>query len=400
MNSDSVYANDYVERAGGHSIRCFKDSYEVPDSTWTIVKWTLWWAWIFWNQSEGLISITDWTTGYTIMDKNLWATTVYNNGDTLTQANMWNMYQRWNNYWFPSTWSVTTSSTQVNAQNYWPWNYYSGSTFIIRSSFPRNWDSSNNDNLRWWESQWSWTRLVEKQIYSSTPPVQPVNETFSYTWSDQTWTVPYTQEYIITAKWAWSRSAAWWLAQWTLTLNAWDVLSIMVWATWSNWNWTKYWFWGSANGWSNAAGWWLSWVFTWSSAITASDSSRALIIWWWAWGSSAWTGWQWWGTTWWTWSWSYWTAWAGWTQTWRWSGWNVWGYQFDWWNGSRTYWYWGWGWWRWGNWSAWDGSWDDDKWGWGWSGYVIGTASNVTLTQWWWAAAWNNWQVTIVSVLQ
>jgi len=258
------------------------------------------------------------------------------------------------------------------------------------------WDKEIKD-LKIWTTTPSavylWTTKVR-------PSIQPVNESFSYTWADQTWTVPYTQDYIITCKWAWSRSAAWWLAQWTFTLTAGDTLSIMVWANWGNWNWTKYWFWGSANGWSNASGWWLSWVFTWSSAITASDSSRALIIWWWAWGSSAWTGWQWWGTTWGTGTWSYWTAWAGWTQTWRWSGWNAWASQFNWWNGSRTYWYWGWGWWRWGNWSIWDGSGDDDKWGWGWSGYVKNTATNVTLTTWWWSSSWNNGSVTIISVYQ
>jgi hypothetical protein len=148
------------------SIRAFKDEFVAPTSSWTVIQWTLWSAWIFWNQSDWLISITsNWTTGYTIMDKNLGATTVYNNWDTLTQANMWNFYQRWNNYGFPSTWTISkTSSTQVNASTYWPWNYYNSDTWII--NIP--WDSSNNDNLRWWVTQWSWTRLVEKQIYPST----------------------------------------------------------------------------------------------------------------------------------------------------------------------------------------------------------------------------------------
>ena len=227
---------------------------------------------------------------------------------------------------------------------------------------------------------------------------EPVSVSFSYTWSDQTYTVPYTQDYIITAKWAGSRSAAWWLAQWTFTLNAWDVLKIMVWQSWSVGNSWTYWFGGTANGWNYASWWWLSWVFTWSWAISASDSSRALVIGWWAWGNSAWVWWAWWWATWWTWTWSYWTAWAGWTQTWRWSWWNTWSYQFSWWNGSWTYWYWGWWWWRWWNWSIWDSSSDDDKWGWWGSGYVKSTGTNVTLTQWWWATAWMNWYVTIVSV--
>lgn len=152
LNSSSVIASNNYGRATGFSVRCFKNSYLAPTSSWTIIQWTLWSAWIFWNQTNWLISITsDWTTWYTIQDKNLWATSVYNDGDTLTQANMWNMYQWWNNYWFPSTWSVTTSSTQVNASTYWPWNYYSSDTFITRSGSTYDWSSVQNDNLRWWE---------------------------------------------------------------------------------------------------------------------------------------------------------------------------------------------------------------------------------------------------------
>ena len=233
---------------------------------------------------------------------------------------------------------------------------------------------------------------------------EPVNETFSYTWSDQTWTVPFTQDYIITCKWAWSNTSAWWLWQGTINLTAGTVLKIMVWQSWSATSSWTYWFGWTSNYSSNRSWWWLSWVFTWSEAITASSSSRALVIWGWAWGwcpSGSRNWWAWWWETWWTgWGSSYGTAgWWG-TQTGRWSWWNVWANQFNGWNWSWTYWRWGWWWWRWGNSSIWDGSGDDDKWaGWG-SGYVISTASDRVLTQWWWAAAWNNWSVTIVSVLQ
>ena len=109
-------------------------------------------AWIYRNQTEWIISLSsDGTTRITIADKNLWATQVYNDGDTLSEANCGKYYQRGNNYWFPFTWSVTTSSTKVNAWTYWPWNYYSSSTFITPSTSPYNWDSSNNSNL------WGWT---------------------------------------------------------------------------------------------------------------------------------------------------------------------------------------------------------------------------------------------------
>ena len=156
----TVYADASSKRANGFYVRCFKDSYVAPDSTWIVVQWTLWSAWIFWNQSEWLISITNWTTGYTMMDKNLWATTVYNDWDTLSQANMWNMYQWWNNYWFPSTWTISkTSSTQVDASDYWPTNPYSSDTFITWSE---DWSSVHNNDL-WGDTTW-WTITQENMI--------------------------------------------------------------------------------------------------------------------------------------------------------------------------------------------------------------------------------------------
>ena len=100
--------------------------------------------WIYHNSDLWLISLSsDWTNWITIADKNLWATTVYNSWDTLSEANCGKYYQWGNNYWFPRTWSVSTSSTKVNARTYWPNNYYSSSTFITSDT----WDSSNNANL-------------------------------------------------------------------------------------------------------------------------------------------------------------------------------------------------------------------------------------------------------------
>jgi len=101
-------------------------------------------AWIYHNSWEWLISFSsDWTTWYTIADKNLWATST----DITSSDSYWNYYQRWNNYWFVYWWSPTTSSSTVNASTYWPWNYYSSSTFRTVN----RWDSSNNTNL-WWET--------------------------------------------------------------------------------------------------------------------------------------------------------------------------------------------------------------------------------------------------------
>lgn len=163
FNSNNVNPS-YNNRAHGQSLRCFKDSYVAPDSTWTTVQGTLWSAWIFWNQSEWLISITDGSTGYTMMDKNLWATTVYNDWDTLSEANCGKYYQWWNNYGFPWTGSVTTSSTQVDASAYWPntanW-YYSSGTFITWSN---DWSSVHNDDL-WWNTTGT---ITQENVISNT----------------------------------------------------------------------------------------------------------------------------------------------------------------------------------------------------------------------------------------
>lgn len=153
----------------------------VSSPDWIVINGAVWYEWIFRNKANGLISITsDWDTWYTIQDKNLWATAVYNDWDTLTQANMWNMYQRWNNYWFPSTWVVpNVSYKQVDASGYWPWNYYSNDAFII---WIGDRSSVQNDNLRWWVSQWTSEKAKEaKAVYLWENKVRP---TGYYPWAN------------------------------------------------------------------------------------------------------------------------------------------------------------------------------------------------------------------------
>lgn len=136
-------------------IRPFKDIPVIPDSSWT----ALYSDKIYHNSTDWLISISsDGSTWITISDKNLWATQVWNYWDTLSQNNCGNFYQRWNNYWFPFTWATSTSSTKVNAGSYWPWNYYSSSTFITYTYW--DWSSVTNANLRWWET---WAKPWEVQ---------------------------------------------------------------------------------------------------------------------------------------------------------------------------------------------------------------------------------------------
>lgn len=111
-------------------------------------EWGVIVAGIYHNAQQWLISLSDdGATRITIADKNLWATQVYNYGDTLSSTNGGYVYQRWNNYWFPYTGSITTSTSIINASSYWPWNYYSSSTYIYNSDW--YWDSSYNQDLRW-----------------------------------------------------------------------------------------------------------------------------------------------------------------------------------------------------------------------------------------------------------
>ena len=160
MNSSTISFNSNNYSCSWLCVRPIKDIPVAPDSNRTVLyQWT-WAAWIYHNSTLWLISLSsDWTNWITIADKNLWATTVYNNGNTLSEANCGKYYQRWNNYGFAWTWNVTTSSTQVNAQNYWPWNYYSSSTYIVQS-WEIRWDSSNNNDLRWWV-----TGVQQKTVY-------------------------------------------------------------------------------------------------------------------------------------------------------------------------------------------------------------------------------------------
>lgn len=172
VNTASVLAfqsngngNSNASAAYGMSIRPFKDEAVIPDNTWTTLfdgSLIATNAWIFHNTTDGIISISaDGTTWITIADKNLWATVVYNDGDTLSENNAGWYFQHWNNYMFPFTWSVTTSSTKVDTTGYWPWNYYSSSTFIAVSW---DWSSVYNSNL-WWGD--TWVVIANNVIYNT-----------------------------------------------------------------------------------------------------------------------------------------------------------------------------------------------------------------------------------------
>ena len=84
-----------------------------------------------------------------ISDKNLGATVVWNQWDSVTDANCGYFYQWGNNYWFPHSWSLpATTTSQVNASAYWPSNPYSSNVYY--TGWLSNWDNSWNTNLWWW----------------------------------------------------------------------------------------------------------------------------------------------------------------------------------------------------------------------------------------------------------
>ena len=152
------FDNNNISSQGSHNksyyfmpIRAFKNEPVIPDSSWTTV-YQVADAWIYYNSTLWLISITpdgdDW---YTLMDKNLWATTVYNYWDTVTATNLWNVYQWWNNYWFSwdSSQSGPNPSGSVNVSLYWPGNYFESDT-------PPSTYTGDSSNMWWWVSQWTW----------------------------------------------------------------------------------------------------------------------------------------------------------------------------------------------------------------------------------------------------
>lgn len=145
-----IYPSSTTNSAYWLSVRWFKDVSVTPAGSSWVELFSYNDGWIYHNPTLWLISISsDWIDWITIADKNVWATTVYNDWDTPSEANCWKYYQRWNNYWFPFSWNVLTDNTQVDASTYWPWNYYSSNTFIIWND---SWDSSINKNLWWWET--------------------------------------------------------------------------------------------------------------------------------------------------------------------------------------------------------------------------------------------------------
>ena len=249
------------------TIRPFANIPVTPDSSWT----ALYSDKIYHNPGLWLISVKNWTWWITIADKNLWATTVWNNGDTLSESNCGKYYQWWNNYGFPRTWTIsTTSSTHVDTTGYWNSNPYSSSTWVTAFS----WISPNNADLWWWDT---WP-LQEKQIYHATEQHRtPWANTILYAPLDSTnqakdlvsntdmttyWTIRYWTYWgcdccDLTSYWGFWKNL--WTALWVYT--------IIVWCNDINW----YYSWS-----------WKSWIIRWvgTHSLWISYNSSWYYAWW------------------------------------------------------------------------------------------------------------------------
>ena len=259
FRSSSLSSQSQYYRAFGFSMRCFKDTPVTPDSNWTTLYQGTWSAWVFRNSSLWLISVSwNWTTWYTIQDKNLWATTVYNQWDTLSDANCGYFYQWGNNYWFAHSWTITTSSTQVDASNYWPWNYYSSDAFITRGSRPYDWSSVQNDNLWWWVT---WVQQTLKELKSAYLGEYVAPERLPSEYQEV--------EYIY---WAGSQ----YLDIWNVFEYTTNSLKMHVQATQTAGNRAFVWWysWSSSN-----LAWWYIWTY-WSAFYMLNNTREVVWTWW------------------------------------------------------------------------------------------------------------------------
>lgn len=99
---------------------------------------------------------------YTIMDRNMWATEVFNKYyDAPNPASLGYLYQWWNNYWFPAQWNlaqqwvfIRTSQVPKNIWSAWvPSNYASGTYYSNAGSHASWMGSPSKTDWIWW---WTW----------------------------------------------------------------------------------------------------------------------------------------------------------------------------------------------------------------------------------------------------
>lgn len=235
--SMDVEARWSAERNWALLIRSFSNEYIQPQSDWTVIHWTLWSAWIFWDQTNWFISVTDWTNWYTISDKNCWATTVYNYWDIMSENNCWCYYQWWNNYWFPFDWTIPNISTsKVDTTWNWPSNPYYSSTYINTNDY--NWSETNNNYLRWYKYIERYDHL---ELY-----VWDCRDVTLLRWPcPQWWHIPNDKEADVLQKLSQkAHEYLYWHNTWYLLLDWWTLVATNynVWFVWTS---TSLWLWSA-----------------------------------------------------------------------------------------------------------------------------------------------------------
>ena len=116
-----------------------------------------------WNEFDmWTISITDWDTTITLLDRNLWATW------TGWEDAYGYYFQWWNNYWFNSG-NEPHEQWQTDAYDYGRYHPYLSGTFFKLNS---NWDSSNNPDLWWGEEAYDYMRQWPCPAWYHVPTIQ------------------------------------------------------------------------------------------------------------------------------------------------------------------------------------------------------------------------------------
>ena len=150
--------------------------YRTPSKTWYMFMW--WYlTWLTtrrnWAVTDGMSVYAKWEPFYdlytyflidqdniahkTIMDRNVWATEIYNqNYGKQNAASYWYYFQWWNNYWIGNSSDVDWTKDYIVTSSIWSlWissKYYSRK--LRSNDEKKNWmDSTNNSAGLWW---WTW----------------------------------------------------------------------------------------------------------------------------------------------------------------------------------------------------------------------------------------------------
>ena len=221
---------------------------ENKDYTATYVEKTILYSWNWWQILHNIpwqeITLIK-TNGeeLTIMDRNLWATAYRWESWASAADTYWNLYQWWNNYWFPNSWTVTTSNVQVDASWYSWQNPINSSTFICWNT---NWMNPSNGEL-WWKTEWT---EVSRQgpcpngwhVPSKAEMDRLLSMYQSITWIPSTWWyVKFEQYLLFTYPWYrrhtdWTVATQWQSYNWAHLLTNDINQQLYYWSSWWYYN--------------------------------------------------------------------------------------------------------------------------------------------------------------------